>query len=72
MVNKFNISLAWDDEACVWIATSNDIPGLILEDDSYDRLIARVRIAVPDLLSLAGDVYLVYTTEQYERLTMSG
>ena len=42
--------LTWDDEASVWIAESDDIPGLILEDDSFDNLVERVKIAVPDLL----------------------
>ena len=42
--------LTWDDEASVWIAESNDIPGLILESNSFDDLVERVKIAVPDLL----------------------
>ena len=47
---EYNIMLTWDDEASVWVAESNDIPGLILEDDSFDTLVERVKIAVPDLL----------------------
>ena len=47
---EYTIILTWDDEASVWIAESNDIPGLILEDESFDTLVERVRIAVPDLL----------------------
>ena len=47
---EYLIILTWDDEASVWIAESNDIPGLILEDESFDTLVERVRIAVPDLL----------------------
>ena len=27
----YNVQLVWDDEAKVWMATSKDIPGLILE-----------------------------------------
>ncbi len=45
----YNIQLAWDDEAKVWIATSDDIPGLILENESADKLIRRVMLAVPEL-----------------------
>ena len=47
---EYQIKLTWDDEASVWIAESDDIPGLILEDSSFDVLIDRVKIAVPDLL----------------------
>ena len=49
-MSEYNIILTWDDEASVWIAESNDIPGLILEDNSFDTLVERVKIAVPDLL----------------------
>jgi hypothetical protein len=47
---EYVIMLTWDDEASVWIAESKDIPGLILEDNSFDILIDRVKIAVPDLI----------------------
>ena len=46
------IDFTWDDEASVWIATSKDVPGLILESGSFDALIERVRYAVPELLEL--------------------
>jgi predicted RNase H-like HicB family nuclease len=46
---EYKITLTWDDEASVWIAESDDIPGLILESESFDNLIERVKLAVPDL-----------------------
>lgn len=46
------ITFTWDDEAAVWIATSNDIPGLVLESGSYDALVDRTLFAIPELLSL--------------------
>lgn len=48
------IRLTWDSEARVWTAESDDVPGLVLESGSFDALIERVRIAVPELLSLNG------------------
>jgi hypothetical protein len=51
---EYAISLAWDSEAAVWIATSGDIPGLVLESGSLDALIERVRFAAPELLALNG------------------
>ena len=48
------VTLFWDEEASVWIAESEDVPGLILESGSFDALVERVKIAVPDLLELNG------------------
>ena len=48
----YNIQLIWDDDAKVWIATSDDIPGLILEDESADRLIQRIILAAPEIIEL--------------------
>ena len=42
----------WDPETEVWIATSNDVLGLVLESGSFDALVERVRIAIPELLEL--------------------
>ena len=48
----YTVNFLWDAEAAVWVATSEDIPGLVLESGSYDALIERVRFAVPELLEL--------------------
>lgn len=48
----YRIKLTWDSEAMVWIATSDDVPGLVLEFGSFDALIERVRMAVPELIEL--------------------
>lgn len=46
------IKMTWDPEALVWVAESDDVPGLVLESGSFDALIERVRFAVPELLEL--------------------
>lgn len=43
-----------DVEAGVWIATSEDVPGLVLEEDHWDDLVARLEVAIPELLELNG------------------
>ena len=48
----YKIQVLWDDEARVWIATSTDIPGLVLESGSVDALIERVRVAALELLDV--------------------
>ena len=49
---EYVVQFTWDDEADVWIAQSDDIPGLVLEGGSLDALIERVRFAAPELLDL--------------------
>ena len=46
---EYNVNFTWDEEACVWVAQSDDIPGLVLESGSLDALIERVRFAAPEL-----------------------
>ncbi len=45
------ITIKWDDKASVYVAVCDEI-GLGLESESYDRLIQRVKDAVPELLEL--------------------
>ena len=49
---EYKVNFIWDEEAGVWIAQSDDIPGLILEGGSLDALIERVRFAAPELIEL--------------------
>ena len=49
----YNIEVNWDDEAGVWCAFCDEIP-LAMESNSFDALIARVKIAAPEILELNG------------------
>ena len=51
---EYLVQFLWDVEAAVWVATSNDIPGLVLESGSFDALVERVSFAAPELLNLNG------------------
>lgn len=65
------INMVWDAEACVWFATSDDVPGLVLESDSFDILVERVRMAVPELAELnhvSVPRSLNFRSERWERL----
>jgi predicted RNase H-like HicB family nuclease len=46
------IKAIWDDEAGVWVATSEDVPGLVVEAKTTDELEAELKIVVPELLKL--------------------
>ena len=52
---SYRIKMYWDSEAEVWIATSSDVPGLVLESGSFDTLLERVRYTVPELIELNRD-----------------
>ncbi|MBQ7219392.1 MAG: DUF1902 domain-containing protein [Synergistaceae bacterium] len=45
------IKIVRDDEAKVWIANSDDIKSLVLESESFDALVVKVKNAIEDLLS---------------------
>jgi len=47
------VSLSWDEEAFRWYALNDEIP-IMLEDDSLDALMRRVKLAAPELLELNG------------------
>ncbi len=49
---EYIVNVNWNNEANVWIATSDDIPGLVLESGSFDALLERTRFAIPELLEL--------------------
>lgn len=53
--NNIRIKITYDPEADVFIATSDDMRGLVLESDSLHILAHRVSIAVPELLELNGE-----------------
>ena len=44
----------WDDEAGVWVATSEDIQGLALEAPTLEGLKERVLPAIQDLIEVNG------------------
>ncbi len=50
-MNPFEIRAAWDDQAKVWIATSDDIPGLCIQADAFDDLIEIATGLAPELLA---------------------
>jgi hypothetical protein len=55
MSRSITIDARWDAEASVWIATSNDVPGLVVEVDTWPTMIEEVRLVLPDLLELSGE-----------------
>jgi predicted RNase H-like HicB family nuclease len=40
----------WDEEAMVWVATSDDVPGLATEAVTMEALIEKLKVMIPELL----------------------
>ena len=51
---KIEVLALWDDEADVWVASSDGVPGLITEAETTEILLEKLRILVPELLELSG------------------
>jgi len=72
-VLKYTINLMRDDEGGVWIAASDDAGGLVLEADSLEVLIKRVRDTVLKMLLFKGKtgdtVLLSFRQVEYKKET---
>ena len=44
----------WDAEALVWVATSEDVPGLVTEADTLEVLRDKVLVMIPELMEANG------------------
>ena len=51
-MSRPTIRAQWDSEANVWVATSDDIHGLVVEAGTWPAMIEEVRLVLPDLLEL--------------------
>jgi predicted RNase H-like HicB family nuclease len=50
----YEVLAQWDTEAGVWVAESEDVPGLVAEADSPNGLVQKLRTLIPELLELNG------------------
>ena len=50
----YEILAQWDSEAGVWVAESEDVPGLVAEADSPNSLAKKLRTLIPELLQVNG------------------
>jgi len=69
MSRDITIQARWDGEASVWIATSGDVPGLVVEADSWPGMIEEVRLILPELMEVTGqtgkDLSLTFKAEEH-------
>lgn len=46
----YHVHADWDPEADVWVATSEDVPGLATEASTIESLTEKLRDLIPELL----------------------
>ena len=51
---KIEVRAFWDDEAGVWVAESEQVPGLVTEAETVELLAAKLQTLIPELLELNG------------------
>ena len=50
--NNIIVVASWDDEAQVWVGTSEYVPGLAAEASTFQKLIGKLQILIPELCEL--------------------
>ena len=46
----YHVTAEWDDEALVWVASSEDVPGLATGADTFEALVQKLKVVIPELL----------------------
>ena len=54
MSRTYEVEARWDSEVGVWVAESEDIPGLVAEAESLNALVEKIRVLAPELFELNG------------------
>ena len=49
-MTPYQITVEWDEDARVWVASSEDVPGLATGADIFEELIEKLKIVIPELL----------------------
>ena len=49
-MSPYQVKVEWDEEALVWVASSEEVPGLATGADTFDELIEKLKVVIPELL----------------------
>jgi hypothetical protein len=69
----FHVQVSWDPEASVWVANSEDVPGLSTEAMTLEALTEKLRVMVPELLKTnqllchGGEIAVELTSVKVEK-----
>ena len=50
----YHVKAEWDADAEVWVASSEDVPGLATGADTFESLVEKLKIVIPELLEENG------------------
>ncbi|HVS01009.1 MAG TPA: DUF1902 domain-containing protein [Thermoanaerobaculia bacterium] len=75
----YRIHADWDPDAEVWVATSDDVPGLATEAPTVEALAEKLRVMIPELLEanqlLSGEppdaIAFELTSHRQERIRLA-
>jgi len=75
----YRIHAGWDPEAGVWVAESDDVPGLATEAETIEKLAERLRILIPELLEAnhviapgaSKEISFELTSQRQERVRLA-
>ena len=65
---NYTVYAMWDSEANVWVATSEDIPGLATEADTVESLLKKLEIIIPELLEENKPEHPLHSQVPYQLL----
>lgn len=54
VARTYVVKATWDDEARVWVAVSDDVPGLVAEAEDVPQLVNKLTVLIPELLEANG------------------
>lgn len=57
MKTEYKVKAMWDPEAEVWVASSEEVPGLCTEAETLETLVEKLKTIVPELLQANGVVF---------------
>lgn len=46
----YHVTAEWDPEGRVWVASSDDVPGLATGADTVELLLQKLKVVIPELL----------------------
>ena len=55
-MHRIEVKAEWDAEAKVWVATSDDLPGLVTEAETVEALQRKLATMIPELLEAEGNL----------------
>jgi predicted RNase H-like HicB family nuclease len=69
------VNVHWDPDAKVWWAESDDVPGLVSEAETFERIVENVIALIPDLLELngaasKGEIPVCFMADRVEKLRL--